>query len=131
MYLHPAYSIINFTVITSQDRHHHSSLYPKEAHSSNSPSLCGLPSPTRAFSYALELHHVADTQFSSEVLFPHGMGEEVVWQHVNTTRAVFEFGLTGEEVERLGIELSEEMAEAAKRKGAKFWKEGMIWFEKI
>jgi hypothetical protein len=64
-------------------------------------------------------------------MIPHGMGSEVVWEHVANSRAVFEFGITGEEVETLGIELEESMVEAAKRKGGKYWKEGMIWFDKI
>ena len=81
--------------------------------------------------YALELHHVTDTLFTCKAMIPHGMGSEVVWQHVGSSRAVFGFGITGDEVETLGIELEVEMVEAAKRKGAKYWKEGMIWFEKV
>lgn len=121
LYRHPAYGMINFTVSRSNGvRGGHTSSF-----------LYGTPTPMRIWHYALELHHVTDILFTCKSMIPHGMGSEVVWEHVANSRAVFEFGITGEEVETLGIELEGRMVEAAKRKGGKYWKEGMIWFDKI
>jgi CubicO group peptidase (beta-lactamase class C family) len=128
IYVHPAYGMINFTVFMTQC--HHSRQDTVEAHSS-STYLYGIHSPKRILSYALEFHHVTDTLFTSELYLPHGMDSEIIWEHESSSRAIFKFGLTGEEVETLGIELDEEMVEAARRKGEKYWKEGMIWFEKV
>jgi len=125
LYTHPAYGMINFTV-SSPD-----AIDAKSASPSASSSLYGLPTPMRAWRYALELHHITDTLFTCKLMTQHGMGSEVIWSEIGRSRAVFKFGLTGEEVETLGIELDWEMVEAAKRKGEKYWKEGMIWFDKI
>jgi CubicO group peptidase (beta-lactamase class C family) len=127
LYTHPAYGMINFTVSSSD------AIDAKSASSPSSASsyLYGLPTPMRAWRYALELHHVTDTLFACKVMTQHGMGSEVIWSEVGSSRAVFEFGLTGEEVETLGIELEWEMVEAAKRKGRKYWKERMVWFDKV
>jgi CubicO group peptidase (beta-lactamase class C family) len=124
LYTHPAYGMINFTVSTSD------AIDAKSASSAFS-YLYGLPTPMRAWRYALELYHVTDTLFTCKLMTQHGMGSEVIWSQVGSSRAVFKFGLTGEEVETLGIELDGEMVEAAKRKGGKYWKEGMIWFDKV
>ena len=124
LYTHPAYGMINFTVSTSD------AIDAKSASSAFS-YLYGLPTPMRAWRYALELHHVTDTLFMCKLMTQHGMGSEVIWSQVGSSRAVFKFGLTGDEVETLGIELNWEMVEAAKRKGGKYWKEGMIWFDKV
>lgn len=113
LYSHPAYGMINFTVSESTP-----------------PHLYGTPTPARLWRYALELHHITDTLFTSKVLTPHGMGSDVIWEHATSSRAIFKFGLNGEEVETLGIELEQEMVAAARTKGSKYWKEGMIWFEK-
>jgi CubicO group peptidase (beta-lactamase class C family) len=121
LYSHPAYGVINFTVSGSN----------LAQGKSPSSSLHGSPTPARTWRYALELHHVTDTLFSCETVLSHGMGSEVIWEHASSSRAIFKFGLTGEEVETLGIELEWEMVQAARRKGAKHWKEGMIWFDKV
>jgi CubicO group peptidase (beta-lactamase class C family) len=121
LYTHPAYGVLNFTVSTSDTA----------LGESISSYLYGIPTPKRIWRYALELHHVTDTLFTCASMIPHGMGSEVIWEHVTNSLAIFKFGLTGEEVETLGIELEGEMVEAARRKGGKYWKEGMIWFEKI
>ena len=123
MYTHPAYGMINFTVSTSSEA--------TSGGRSTSSFLYGLPTSTRVLIYALELHHVTDTLFTARLMMQHGLDPEVVWQHVSSSRAVFKFGLSGEVVETLGIELEEEMVQAAGRKGGKHWKEGMIWFEKM
>ena len=126
LYTHPAYGMINFTVSSSD---------AIDAKSASSPSassyLSGLPTPIRAWRYALELHHVTDTLFTCKFMTQHGMGSEVIWSEVGSSRAVFKFGLTGGVAETLGIELEEAMVEAAKRKGGKYWEEGMIWFDKV
>ena len=121
LYTHPAYGVINFTVAGSDKTHGESA----------SSYLYGIPTPERVWRYAVELHHVTDTLFTCKLMSPHGMGSAVIWEHTSSSRAIFKFGLTGEEVETLGIELEEEMVGAAKQKGGRFWKEGMIWFEKI
>ena len=123
MYTHPAYGVLNFTVSISSET--------SSGGRPGSSFLYGLPTLTRALNYALELHHVTDTLFTARVMLQHGLDPEVVWEHIISVRAVFKFGLSGEVVETLGIELEEEMVQAARRKGGKFWKEGMIWFEKM
>ena len=45
-------------------------------------------------------------------------------------RAVFTLGLDGE-VEMMGIEIEEAMVEMAREKGERYWRDGMIWFNKI
>jgi len=127
LYTHSAYGMINFTVSSSN------AIDAKSASPSSSAVsyLYGLPTPMRALRYALELHHVTDTLFTCKLMTQHGMGSEVIWSQLGSSRAVFQFGLTGEEVETLGIELDGEMVEAAKQKGGKYWKEGMIWFDKV
>jgi CubicO group peptidase (beta-lactamase class C family) len=125
LYAHPAYGMINFTVSSSD------AIDAKSASSAASSYLYGLPTPMRAWRYALELHHATDTLFTCKVLTQHGMGSEVIWSEAGSSRAVFTFGLTGGKVETLGIELDWEMIEAAKRKGGKYWKEGMVWFDKV
>ena len=68
---------------------------------------------------------------------PHGIGnivsgKDIVWEDLNEEgQAVFKFGLNGETVEMMGIQLEGSMIEAAEKKGEKYWKEGMIWFEKL
>jgi CubicO group peptidase (beta-lactamase class C family) len=124
LYTHPAYGMINFTVSTSD------AVDAKSASSALS-HLYGIPTPMRAWRYALELHHVTNTLFTCKLMTQHGMGSEVIWSQIGSSRAVFKFGLTSDEVETLGIELDWEMVEAAKRKGGKYWEEGMIWFDKV
>lgn len=121
LYTHPAYGMINFTVSTSDAKSASSAL----------SYLYGIPTPMRAWRYALELHHVTNTLFTCKLMTQHGMGSEVIWSQIGSSRAVFKFGLTSDEVETLGIELDWEMVEAAKRKGGKYWEEGMIWFDKV
>jgi CubicO group peptidase (beta-lactamase class C family) len=127
LYTHPAYGTINFTVSSSD---------PIDAEStSSSPSassyLYGLHTPMRALRVAFELHHVTNTLFTCKFMIQHGMGSEIIWSEVGSSRAVFKFGLTGREAGTLGIELEEAMVEAAARKGGKYWEEGMIWFDKV
>ena len=118
--------MINFTVSSSN------AIDAKSASSASASSyLYGLPTPMRAWHYALELHHFTNTFFTCKFMTQHGMGSEVIWSEVGSSRAVFKFGLTGEEAETLGIELEGEMVEAARRKGRKYWEEGMIWFDKV
>jgi hypothetical protein len=121
LYTHPAYGVLNFTVSRSDTT----------PMGSVSSYLYGTPTPERMWRYALELHHVTDTLFTCKVMMPHGTGSEIIWEHAISSRAIFKFGLTGEEVETLGIELDGEMVEVARGKGGKYWKEGMVWFERI
>ena len=132
LYIHPAYGVINFTVVSSSSTSENSSTTAAGSKSTSSSYLYGTPTPTRIWRYALQLHHVTDTLFKCKFMNPHGVDPKaLVWEHVGSSLAIFKFGLNGEVVETLGIELEGEMVEAAERKGAKYWKEGMIWFDKI
>lgn len=123
LYDHPAYGSINLTV--ASDKVLEGIFYPRTW-------------PTK-----IRLSHTTDTVFAVDVFSPHGLGdiatgESVVWtgdgiiweNDEEASQAVFKFGLDGEVVETMGIELEESMVELARSKGPKFWKEGMIWFTK-
>ena len=124
LYSHPAYGVFNFTVINSPE----SSAAPTKL-------LRAILAP-RTWPIKLELRHTTDTLFALWAFQPHGLGdiysEDIFWEEgEGTSRAIFKFGLDGETVETLAIELEESMVEMARAKGPKFWKEGMIWFEKV
>lgn len=125
-YTHPGYGPINLTVVDLE-----SSQYEQQE------VLRGYFSP-RTWPRKIELVHVTDTVFEAKVFSPHGIGpidlssfaSEIVWQSEPSMQAVFKFGLDGETVETMGIELEDSMVDMAREMGPKHWKEGMIWFEK-
>ena len=132
-YTHEAYGSIDFNVADDASA----------ADSTNPPPLCGRPSPS-TWPWSVSLHYSTDTLFEARFYIPHGIPRsgmdlyndtEIVWEHVDSTRAVAKFGLPGPdgemEVETLGIELEGQMVEKAREDGEKNWKEGMIWFEKV
>jgi hypothetical protein len=119
VYTHPAYGPINFTVVAAEGKDIlEAFLHP------------------RAWPRKLQLSHATDTVFALKMLGPHGLGDirsdDVVWEDEGGDfQAVFEFGLDGEVVETMGIELEPEMVERARNLGFKYWREGMVWFEKL
>lgn len=118
VYTHPAYGILNFTV--------------KSAGSGEYLQAYLAP---RTWPKKLELRHSTDTVFGLQMTTPHGLGkidsDDIVWETVsNDTRAIFKFGLDGETVETMGIELEPSMIKISRSKGDKAWKDGMIWFER-
>ena len=126
-YAHPGYGTINFTIANA-----------KSLHSESSEVLRGYFSP-RTWPRKIELVHITDTVFEAKAFSPHGIGNidshsdtnEVLWEYSEPSRqAVFKFGLDGETVETMGIEIEPQMVETARGLGPKHWKEGMIWFEK-
>lgn len=121
-YSHPAYGTVGLTVAISE-------------YSRSEKALEGLFYP-RMWPLKIQLFHVSDTVFAVKTSSPHGLGnitsgKDIVWEDEtdDDDRAVFELGLDGA-VERMGIELEQSMVEAARSKGVKHWKEGMIWFGK-
>ena len=124
LYSHPAYGVFNFSVIDSA-----------ESDVASTKVLRAILAP-RTWPMKLELRHTTDTLFALEAFQPHGLeeiySEDIFWEEgAGTSRAIFKFGLDGQTVETLGIELEESMVEMARAKGSKFWKEGMVWFEKV
>ena len=87
--------------------------------------------------YKFKLRHKTSTTFSATFFEPHGYGDfetgkGIVWEEDDDDiLVVFEFGLDGKQLDTVGIELEEEMPKAARNKGEEFWKEGLIWYEKI
>lgn len=89
----------------------------------------------RTWPVKIQLHRLANTHFSSKLLEPHGLGdirsgENIVWEDVGESDAVFGFGLDGETVETFGIGLDDEMIERTAEKGEEYWREALIWFRK-
>ena len=124
LYSHPAYGVFNFSVINSG-----------RSDVASTKVLRAILAP-HTWPIKLELRHTTDTLFALEAFQPHGLtdiySEDTFWEgDYGTSRAIFKFGLDGETVETLGIELEGSMVEMARAKGSKFWKEGMIWFEKV
>ena len=130
LYSHPAYGPINFTTTIS-----HTSSPPHEI-------LEGLFYP-RLNPVKVELFHSTDTAFIVRYFSPHGLGDVVtgdgiVWEHLTSedgddaaeARAFLTLGLNGD-VEAMGIEIEEAMVEMAREKGERYWRDGMIWFNKI
>ena len=126
LYSHPAYGPINLTVATASQN---PSSPPEKI-------LEGLFYP-RTWPQKLQLSHLTDTVFAVKFLGPHGLGDivsgqDIVWEDDEVDfQAVFKFGLDGEVVETMGIEIEESMVEMARERGVKHWKEGMLWFEKM
>jgi CubicO group peptidase (beta-lactamase class C family) len=130
LYTHPAYGLLNLTVPTNSSR----------SGSSTIPTLHAILFP-RTWPRKLILRHTTDTVFSLEISSPHGPGDiyseddDILWEvevgGKDTRRAVFKFGLDGETVETMGIELEGGMVEMARGKGERAWKEGMVWFERV
>lgn len=123
LYTHPAYGLLNFTVVGMS-----------EQSAASGKILQAIVKRTWAFK--LELRHTTDTVFALKAYTAHGLGdlysEDIVWELANDEgQAIFKFGLDGEIVETMGIELEASMVEVARAKGPKAWKEGMIWFEKM
>jgi CubicO group peptidase (beta-lactamase class C family) len=118
LYTHPAYGAMNFTVVTAEGKDVlEALLYP------------------RTWPQKLQLSHTTDTVFTLKMLHPHGLGDihsdDIAWKDEGgDLQAIFKFGLDGEVVETMGIELEPEMVEMARNLGVKYWKEGMVWFEK-
>jgi hypothetical protein len=118
LYTHPAYGLLNFTVSSTT--------------SSSTPILLATVSP-RTWPRRLSLRHTTDTVFALTISAPHGLGENMIWKEEDddTRKAIFKFGLDGETVETMGIELERSMVEVARKKGERAWKEGMVWFERV
>jgi CubicO group peptidase (beta-lactamase class C family) len=119
LYTHPAYGAINFTVVTTEGKDIlEAFLYP------------------RTWPRKLQLIHTTDTVFALKMFWPHGLGDihsdNIVWEDAGgDLQAVFKFGLDGEVVETMGIELEPEMVERAESLGGKHWKDGMVWFDRL
>jgi hypothetical protein len=119
LYIHPGYGTINFTVVSVEGTEVlEAFLYP------------------RVWPRKLQLSHTTDTVFALKLLRPHGLGDihsdKIVWEDQGgDLQAVFKFGLDGEVVETMGVELEPEMVEMARNLGTKYWKEGMVWFQKL
>jgi hypothetical protein len=124
LYSHPAYGPINFT----------STVF---GHSSPPHEILeGLVYP-RLNPLKIQLFHRTGTVFDVKYFSPHGLGdvvtgEGIVWEdeEAGDVKAVFTLGLHGE-VEAIGIEIEGAMVEMAREKGERYWREGMIWFEKV
>ncbi|KAK3657605.1 hypothetical protein LTR56_002380 [Elasticomyces elasticus] len=127
IYTHPAYGTLNFTLTTDP---------AISSESNNKEVLTALFYP-RTWPLKVQLSHVTDTVFAVSLFTPHGRGdivsgENVVWELTESDYvAIFKFGLDGEVVETMGIELENTMVKVARDKGPKAWKEGMLWFEKV
>lgn len=126
IYTHPAYGTFNMTVTTGTASTGTESAELLQAFFE------------RTFRVRIQLRHTTDTVFTLVAQRPHGLGDmdsdDIVWgpSEVEDERlAVFKFGLDGETVETLGLELVDEMVDMAKAKGSKAWKDGMIWFERV
>lgn len=86
----------------------------------------------------LDLSHVTDTVFAVNHSRSHGMGDieaatsetGIIWSVEQTGTASFKFGLDGEKVEKVGIQLEDRMIEAT-RGDPHRWQETMIWFDKV
>lgn len=90
----------------------------------------------RTWPHKLTLKHKSGTSFSFEQFWPHGMHDlhsaEIAWESLGPAgRGVFEYGVDGRRIEKLGLEYEPNMVAAAARKGPEFWAEGMIWFERV
>ncbi|KAK3615508.1 hypothetical protein LTR56_026550 [Elasticomyces elasticus] len=126
IYTHPAYGILNLTLAT---------VTATASASGNTEVLTALLYP-RAWPHKIQLSHVTDTVFAVSLFTPHGRGDivsgaNIVWELTESDyTAIFKFGLDGEVVETMGIELEDTMVEVARNKGPKAWKEGMLWYEK-
>ncbi|KAK4546995.1 hypothetical protein LTR36_001215 [Oleoguttula mirabilis] len=124
LYTHRAYGVLNFTVV------------PNSQHPAR-PSIEALT--IRMWPEKIRLVHITDTVFELRTYVGHGMGDytaevddAVVWEYQpDDVKAIFKFGLDGEVVETLGMELEERMIEVAREKGERYWKEGMVWFERV
>lgn len=135
-YSHPAYGTINLTLSHTTTSSHRADIKTIET--------VFYP---RTWPLKLQFCHISSTVFGVRFFEPHGLGdvmtgEGIVWEGYSDDeddddddefRAIFEVGLDGEKVERVGIELEESVVAMArgiegKRKG---WRKGMVWFEKI
>jgi hypothetical protein len=126
LYTHPAYGVLNFTVVNMTS-----------SGEASKQILRAIVAP-RTWPRKLELRHTTDTVFALTMSKPHGLGnielDDVLWEvegEDHMRRAIFKFGLDGETVETMGIELEARMVATAREKGDKYWKEGMVWFEKV
>ena len=130
LYSHPAYGTMNLTMPTSKT-------------TSPSPSSSEQVLETLFYRQSVEkevLTHISGTLFEVKSFEPHGLGdivtgEGIVWEELGgddwKAYAIFEFGIHGERIERVGIELDPDMMYVARRKGKRYWREGMIWFERV
>ena len=126
LYSHPAYGKMNLTIPSSK---------------SESSQRIGLETVFDRVSIEKEiLTHISGTLFDVRSFEPHGLGdivsgEGIVWQDITDydweARAIFEFGIDGESIERVGMDLDPDMVETARTRGKKYWREGMVWFNKV
>lgn len=121
-YSHPAYGTVNLTLATSP--------------SSGSKSILECIFH-RTWTMRMQLFHLNHTVFAVQTSVPHGLGDvysgyDIVWEYDTDEdeRAVFELGLDGS-IDMMGIELDEEMVDRARAKGPKYWREALVWFEKV
>jgi hypothetical protein len=131
LYSHPAYGVLNLTIPTSTG-------------SSSSPlDSSGQVLEALFYRETVEkevLAHISGTLFQVRSFEPHGLGnvvtgDGIVWEELGDedweAYAVFEFGIDGVTIERAGIELDPDMISIAREKGKKYWKDGLIWFERL
>ena len=128
LYSHPAYGMMNLTL-------------PSSKSDSSSSSQRVLETVFDRVSIEKEiLTHISGTLFDLRSFEPHGLGDivsgtDIVWQDITDddweARAIFEFGIDGKTVERVGMDLDPDMVEMARKKGKQYWREGMVWFNKV
>lgn len=129
-FFHPAYGTINLTI-------------PNPIAVPPSPYSSEQVLETLFYRTSVEkevLRHISGTLFEVRSFEPHGLddivtGEGIVWEELGDedweAYATFESGMDGQKIEKVGIELEPDMIFAAREKGNKSWKEGMIWFERL
>lgn len=125
LYSNPGYGNLNLTISTPQ---------PKG--SSQAESILEGGFYDRMWPLKIHFQRLVNTHFSTKLSDPHGLGDilsgdGIVWQEIGESEAVFEVGLDGKTVERVGVVLDGDMAEKAWEKGEKYWRDSMIWFERL
>ena len=130
LYSHPAYGTIDLAVPTSK----------MTASSTLSSGHVLETTFDRKWVEIEVLTHISGTLFEVKNFEPHGLGnistgEGIVWEEMGDEDweafAIFEFGIDGRTVDRVGIELEPEMIGMARTKGKRYWRDGMIWFERV
>lgn len=123
MYTHPAYGNLNITLSSKQDV------------SANANQVLEVLLYSRMWPNQIRLSHVNGNHFHAKYFAPHGLGnittgEGIAWEFLDDAVATFESNLSGE-IDRFGLEIEDEMVDAAEEKGQKYWREGLIWFDKV
>jgi len=123
MYTHPAYGNLNITLSSKQDV------------SANANPVLEVLLYSRMWPNQIRLSHVNGNHFHAKYFAPHGLGnittgEGIAWEFLDDAVATFEFNFLGE-IDRFGLEIEDEMVDAAEEKGEEYWREGLIWFDKV